>query len=187
MLRRLAIVIASVFIVQSLLVHAQTAPDAQSVSGAWAGLLVLKVPETHEEPVHAVLKQNGAALTGTAGPDADRQYRINNGKVATTKDAMVVSFDVIVNGVHTAFDLKLVSGTLKGSALVEGEDGQRHTATVELKRLGPPLTMDLWLSLSTSAASLSPAPRAASATACPSAVRRIAPSATHLSRPLPSP
>ncbi len=35
----------------------------------------------HEDPFHVVLKQDGGALTGTAGPDADRQYRINNGKV----------------------------------------------------------------------------------------------------------
>ena len=107
---------------------------AQSVSGVWAGTAIFKADgETHEEPFHAVLKHSGPALTGTAGPDADRQYRVNNGKVTVTADATVVSFDVIVNGVHTSFELKLVSAALKGTAVIEGEDGRRHAATVDLK------------------------------------------------------
>ena len=105
------------------------------MTGAWTGTVVFKADgETHEDPFHAVLKQDGAALTGTAGPDADHQYRISNGKIVNAKDASTVTFEVIVNGVHTALDLKLVDGALKGTAVIEGEDGQRHAATASLRR-----------------------------------------------------
>jgi hypothetical protein len=113
-----------------------TAPT--DVSGAWAGILQIKMNgETHQESVRAALKQTGTTLEGTAGPDADRQFRIRNGKVIVAEDTTAVSFDLILDGVHTSFDLKLAKGALKGSALVEGEDGQRHEGTVELTRVAP--------------------------------------------------
>ena len=115
-------------------VRASDLQSTTTVTGAWSGALLYKVDgESHEETVHAVLKHNGPALTGTAGPDADRQYRINNGKVTTVKDTTAVAFDVIVSGVHMSFDLKLADGALKGTANVEGEDGRPHVAAVELK------------------------------------------------------
>ena len=105
-----------------------------SVTGTWAGKLVTTHDgQTHEDYLHAAIKQNGAALTGTAGPDADHQYPIARGKVTTEKDVTTVAFEVIVNGVHSAFTLKLADGQLKGEARSEEEDGSKHLATVELK------------------------------------------------------
>jgi hypothetical protein len=86
-----------------------------------------------QEQLHAVLKQEAALLAGTAGPDADHQYKILKGKLTSTKDATSVAFELIVDGVHSSFDLKLVDGALRGDAVVEGEDGKRHLATVELR------------------------------------------------------
>jgi hypothetical protein len=124
-----------VLIASQIVVAQSPAPGPSSVTGAWTGTVVFKADgETHEDPLHAVLKQDGGALTGTAGPDADHQYRINNGKVVTSKDLTTVTFDVIVNGVHTALDLKFIDGALKGTAAIEGEDGQRHAATASLRR-----------------------------------------------------
>jgi hypothetical protein len=132
--RQAGFAVLAVLIASRMLTAQSPAPGTQSVTGAWTGSVVFKVDgETHEDPFHAVLKQDGSALTGTAGPDADRQYRINNGKVITAKDITAVTFDVIVNGVHTALDLKLADGALKGTAAIEGEDGRRHAATVEMK------------------------------------------------------
>ena len=112
----------------------QAAPA--TVAGAWTGaLMVREGGETHEDPIRLVLKQNGDVLTGTAGPDADRQYPIKNGKFVATKDAVAVAFDVIVNGTNVSFNLKLGDGVLKGELLVEGEDGRRLTGTVELRRI----------------------------------------------------
>lgn len=110
-------------------------PATPNVSGAWRGALVLKSgSETHSDPFYVVLKQDGDTVTGTAGPDADRQFRIRNGKAASGKDTTTVTFELIVDGVHMTVELKLFEGALKGTATMEGEDGQRETATVELKR-----------------------------------------------------
>lgn len=125
----------AVLIVSQILAAQAPAPGTPGVTGAWTGTVVFKADgETHQDPFHVVLKQDGGALTGTAGPDADRQYRINNGKVVTAKDTTSVTFEVIVNGVHMALDLKLVDGALKGTAAIEGEDGHRYAATASLRR-----------------------------------------------------
>lgn len=105
-----------------------------SVTGTWSGTLVFKGAEAGEEPLRAILRHDGTTLTGTAGPDADQQYRITKGKVVTTGGATALTFDLIINGVLTSFDLKLVDGTLKGEATSEGEDGHKHAAIVVLKK-----------------------------------------------------
>ncbi|HVQ41594.1 MAG TPA: hypothetical protein VMS54_05300 [Vicinamibacterales bacterium] len=132
--RRARFAVLAVLTASRILAAQSPAPGTPAVTGAWAGTVVFKADgEAHEDPFHAVLKQDGAALTGTAGPDADHQYRISNGKIVNAKDVTTVTFEVIVNGVHTALDLKLVDGALKGTAVIEGEDGQRHAANVDLK------------------------------------------------------
>ncbi len=106
-----------------------------TVTGAWSGSVIVKHDGKAEEDfVHVALKQDGEALSGTAGPDADNQYRISKGRVTTVDRTTSVTFEYISNGVHSAFSLKLVDGMLKGEARIEGEDGRPHTATVELKR-----------------------------------------------------
>lgn len=133
--RRAGFALFAFVIASSILAAQSPVPGTLSVTGAWTGTLVFKADgETHEDAFHAVLKQDGAVLTGTAGPDADRQYRVSKGKVVTAKDTTAVSFEVIVNGVHMALDLKLTGGALKGTAAIEGEDGQRHAAVADLTR-----------------------------------------------------
>ena len=113
---------------------ASQVPVSVSVAGTWAGPLVFKDDGmTEEQYVHVVLKPNADGLSGTAGHDVEHQYPIRKGKVATEKGVMTVAFEFIANGVHTVFDLKLVDGVLKGTARIEGEDGQVHIATAELK------------------------------------------------------
>ncbi|HXT70593.1 MAG TPA: hypothetical protein VN700_12590 [Vicinamibacterales bacterium] len=128
----------SVLIAAALLVVSTTVPAAQSpksVTGTWSGTLTIKHDGKIEEDfVLVVLKQNGADLTGTGGPDAENQYRITKGKVATADGATTVAFELIANGAHSVYSLKLVDGILKGEARVEGEDGQPRTAVVELKQ-----------------------------------------------------
>ena len=132
--RRARFVLSAVLIASQILAAQSPAPGAPGVTGAWTGTVVFKADgETRQDAFHAVLKQDGGALTGTAGPDADRQYRLSNGKITVAKDTVSVTFDVIVNGVHMALDLKLVDGALKGAAAIEGEDGHRYAANVDLK------------------------------------------------------
>lgn len=118
------------------------APAAQTqrpVTGTWTGTVTLKHDgKIHEEYLHVVLKQDGETLTGTAGPDADNQYRISKGRALPTAGATTVTFEFIANGAHSALTLKTSddagSPTLKGEARIEGEDGQTRTATVEMIR-----------------------------------------------------
>ena len=132
--RRARIAVLAVIVASRILAAQSPAPARPGVTGAWTGSVVFKADgDSRQDPFHVVLKQDGGALTGTAGPDADRQYRIKNGKVIAAQDTTSVTFEVIVDGVHMALDLKLVDGALKGAAAIEGEDGHRYAANVELK------------------------------------------------------
>jgi hypothetical protein len=124
---------AIAFIVSSALTLSLQVAQS-TVTGTWTGMLTFKGDaQRQEEYVHAVLKQDGAVVTGTAGPDADRQFRILKGKATAAKDVTTLTFEVIVDNVLTSFDLKLADGLLKGTATSEGEDGVRHVGTAGLK------------------------------------------------------
>ena len=135
---RRGLAVATLAVILTGLACALVASQATSVTGTWTGWVVAKHPDKPDKPeeryVHAVLKHAGEALTGTAGPNAEEQLRILKGKVTTEKGATTVTFEFVANSVHTSFTLKLVDGLLKGEARIEGEDGQVHLATVELKR-----------------------------------------------------
>ena len=120
-------------VVASVAVRGMRAEQA-TVSGTWSGTPVFKGADPGEEPIHLVITQDGTTLTGTAGPDADHQYRITKAKLTNAGSAASVTFDLILNAVLTSFDLKLTDGALKGEATTEGEDGHKRVAAVELKK-----------------------------------------------------
>jgi hypothetical protein len=52
------------------------------VSGKWSGSFeITREGETHSDTAYLVLKQEGSNITGTAGPNEDRQYPIKRGKI----------------------------------------------------------------------------------------------------------
>jgi hypothetical protein len=80
------------------------------------------------------LKQKGAELTGTAGPSAQSQSPIANGKVTTLKGVTSVVFDAAQNnGPSIHFALTLVEGHLKGKATGD-QNGQKIEADVDVAR-----------------------------------------------------
>jgi hypothetical protein len=106
---------------------AQTAPD---VTGTWTGKFTFERDgKPGEEGAHVVLAQKGADVTGTAGPTAERQFPISNGKIETTKAGTTLTFDTGRQGSYTHFDLKLVNGKLTGIVTDEG-----RKLTLELAR-----------------------------------------------------
>ena len=114
-------------------------PPQAGVTGTWSGSLAFKITgEEKQAPLRAVLKQDGESLTGTAGPDADHQYRIVKGKATPGKDGLTIGFELIASGEHMVFDLKLADGLLTGKATVEGEDGKPEVATVALRPVKDP-------------------------------------------------
>ncbi len=109
--------------------HAQTT----NLTGKWTGTLTRAAPDGRTQSIAFMfdLTQKGTVLTGTAGPNADRQWPIEKGgAVEGTK----VTFKVQQpEGPMRTFTLALVEGRLQGEMLAE-LDGQSFTTKVDLGR-----------------------------------------------------
>jgi hypothetical protein len=102
------------------------------LSGVWTGTFTLS--PGNERTARMELKHKGAELTGTAGPDAERQMPIGNGKVTTAKGVTTVTFDATEgNDRVIKFDLKVTDGRLKGKAVTEA-NGEKREALVDVGR-----------------------------------------------------
>ena len=104
------------------------------LTGTWTGTLT---PDGGGNPssAHLALAQKGETLTGTLGPDAERQVEIVNGKVTTVKDVTGATFQATQpNGAVMKFDVKLTEGRLKGTILMERPDGEKRTAAIDVGR-----------------------------------------------------
>ena len=128
----------SVALVAALLVAASTLSAFQAkakpvdLTGVWTGTLTRT---DGSGSAHLDLKQKDAEVTGTAGPDADRQSAIAHGKVATVKGVTSVTFDATQpSGAVMKFDLKLVEGRLKGKVTLEANGAVRGEATLDVGR-----------------------------------------------------
>ena len=102
------------------------------LTGTWTGTFT---PEGQEPGgAHLALKQKGAELTGTAGPSAQQQTAIANGKVTTVKGVTAATFETTMdNGLLMKFDVKLTDGRLKGAVTAE-RDGQKRNAALDVAR-----------------------------------------------------
>jgi len=97
---------------------------ATDYSGKWSGTS----PEMGM--VYAVLQQNGAKLTGSAGPSESRQLSITTGRA----EGDHLAFDVKMGGGTMHFDLTASGAELRGTVqLSQGDDHSR--ASVVLKRV----------------------------------------------------
>src|SRR5215203_3634027 len=111
-----------------LFVPALAAPD---LTGKWSGSFLITGPDgqTKDDMAFMDLKQNGAELTGTAGPSPEQQWAIQKGKVEGNK----ITFEVQTNEPLLKFELTLIDGHLKGEAKGEHE-GRTMKATLDLQR-----------------------------------------------------
>ena len=105
---------------------------AADVTGKWSGTVMMKNPEgqTEAHPVWMSLKQTGDSLTGTAGPTADRQSEIKDGKV----DGDKLEFKVNVEDASVNIQLRAEGERLKGEAIISTPEG-KLTAGLDLKRV----------------------------------------------------
>jgi len=78
-----------------------------------------------------VLQQDGARLSGSAGPTESRQFPILNGKVEG--DHLV--FEIKMGGGTIRFDLMSAGAELKGTARIIEDDGHTDSANILLKRI----------------------------------------------------
>ena len=105
---------------------------AADVTGTWSGPTKVKTPdgETVHDSVWMALKQSGSTVTGTAGPGADRQAEIKDGRV----DGDQVQFKVAVGEATATVRLTFAGDTLRGNAEVQSPDG-KLVIGLDLKRL----------------------------------------------------
>jgi hypothetical protein len=113
-----------------LLTLAAASVFAADATGKWAGTLTL-VGDNGGKVDNAllVLKQDGAKLTGTAGPDANQQNAIQDGKAENGN----LTFDLPFGGGMMKFVLKQLGEELTGDVSAERE-GQKMSAKLALKR-----------------------------------------------------
>jgi hypothetical protein len=113
-------------------VYAQTA-KAADLTGTWTGKLTRTAPDGRSQTIDfmAVLTQKGKVLTGTTGPNPERQWTIEKGAVAGSD----VTFRTQQpDGPLRTFTLKLIEGRLQGEMLAELPNGQSFTTKVDFGR-----------------------------------------------------
>ncbi len=100
---------------------------AADVTGTWTGTFT---PDGEDAgPAHLVLKQDGATLTGTAGPGAEEQHEISNGKAADGK----ITFEVATDDATMKFVLTQDGDNLSGDVSRE-HDGEVQKAKLSVTR-----------------------------------------------------
>uniref|UniRef100_Q024A0 Lipocalin-like domain-containing protein n=1 Tax=Solibacter usitatus (strain Ellin6076) TaxID=234267 RepID=Q024A0_SOLUE len=101
------------------------------VTGKWSGSFNATNPngETKESTAVLVLKQNGAAITGTVGPNEDEQFPIQKGKIEGDKISIVADQD----GHTMTFTLVLAAERITGEAQMS-RDGQTMKAKIDVTR-----------------------------------------------------
>lgn len=104
---------------------------AADATGTWTGNLTIKddsgTPQSR--PAHLVLKQDGATITGTAGPDANEQHPIEKGTIADGK----ITFEVPTGETVMKFTVTLDGDEIKGR-IDRDRDGEHQTAEIHVTR-----------------------------------------------------
>jgi hypothetical protein len=105
---------------------------ASDLTGTWIGTMTRTAPDGRTQSVDFQLNltQKGNALTGTVGPNAERQWAIERGSVAGSE----ITFGVQQpEGPYRTFTLARVEDRLQGKMVAE-TNGQTYEATVDAGR-----------------------------------------------------
>ncbi len=111
---------------------APTQAQTAGLTGKWNGTMTRTAPDGRTQSIDLILDlaQKGKVLTGTVGPNAERQWAIEKGAVNGAK----VTFQVQQpEGPLRTFTLTLVEGRLKGDMTAE-LNGQSFEAKVDAGR-----------------------------------------------------
>jgi hypothetical protein len=98
------------------------------VSGNWHGSFRVDGGD-HDVPQLLLLKQEGAKLTGTGGPDATERYPISNGQVSGDH----VTFELTTGEWKFSYDLKDSGLEMNGKLVLKSANDSR-SAEVTLKK-----------------------------------------------------
>ena len=106
---------------------------AADVTGTWSGPMEMtRNGETRADTAHLILKQTGGEVTGTVGPNAEKQTQITKGTV--TGEDVVLEATAPDNGLRFVLKLKLESDKLTGTLDAKSTDGETMTGKLTLTR-----------------------------------------------------
>jgi len=108
---------------------------AAELNGKWSGKFDITDSDgqTKADSAYLDLKLEGTKVSGTAGPAADKQWPIKNGKLEGSKLTFGVDTE---DGGSITFDLVLDGDTIRGNASGTGSGGEKMSAKLDLKRAG---------------------------------------------------
>lgn len=117
--------------IHRLLLFAATALTlvAADATGKWRGELIVSDGDGSGRPAYLVLKQDGATLTGTAGPDEGEQHPIQNGKA----EDGAITFEVPTGEVIMKFAGKQDGDRITGN-LTREREGRTQQARLDVKK-----------------------------------------------------
>lgn len=114
-----------------LIIAATLTLTAADATGTWIGSLNVPSPDGERSmPARLVLKQQGAALTGTAGPQDGDQEDINNGSVSETG---AITSEITHGDRTMKFTLMHQGEEIKGT-VTRVNNGQKEEAKLVVKR-----------------------------------------------------
>jgi hypothetical protein len=102
---------------------------AADITGTWTG--TLSPDRGGSQPMILILRQAGDTITGTGGPEQNRQYPIKNGTIKEDH----ITLEVIQSQDRVyIFDLKLSGDQIKGRGELREAGKTLGMATIDLKR-----------------------------------------------------
>ena len=109
--------------------------NAAELTGKWSGSFDItdEQGETKADTAYMNLKESAGAVTGTAGPNEDKQWALRKGKLEGQKLTFEVAMD---DGGVLLFDLTFDGTSIQGSCTGTGNGGEKLSAKVNLKRAG---------------------------------------------------
>jgi hypothetical protein len=125
--------LAAILLLAFALVPAGTAAQATDLTGNWNAKFTRTAPsgETQSITFTFHFTQKGKVLTGTIGPDKERQWKVEKGVV----DGAKVSFQVQQpDGPLRSFALTHAKGRLQGTQKLALPNGQTAEVTVDAER-----------------------------------------------------
>ena len=106
---------------------------ATELTGKWSGSFDITNSEGETKPDNAYMdfKEHNGEVTGTAGPDIDKQWPIQKGKL----DGQKLTFEVATDdGGQLVCDLVFDGDAVKGKCTGTGNSGEKMSAQLALKR-----------------------------------------------------
>ena len=104
------------------------------LTGAWSGpMQMTRNGETKDDSAHFVLTQKGTEVTGSVGPNADKQLPITKGSIEGS-DAVLEAASPD-GAVKIVIKVKLEGEKLNGDLSMSGPEGEAATGKLSLARV----------------------------------------------------